>query len=236
MQVVEVAKSTRLDAFALSAFECLSSRRQAQGIVKSGGIVVNGAAARGPTCWVDAGDLVSLLAPPTSDVDGDQTQYQRSVVGAENEGTRLQRFLAAAFAGVVSSRRAAHRAAKLGEVTVNGEVALADSLLVHAGDVVELRHRRDLARAQRDARGSGSGIEVCFEDEQCCVVWKPGGIDTNGSGQSERGGTLEQALRYEYGLVRRSAAPRAFNDGPRVCHRLDKVKCVSRASTSANRW
>ena len=137
------------------------------------------------------------------------------------EPQRLDRLAAATFAGLPSVK-AAHKAARRGELAVNGEVR-EPGAWVHGGDVVRFAPSR-----RKPPKVYERPIDVLFEDDHLAVVCKPPGIPV--SGNLHR--SLEHALPF-------NLEPTTGDDvlpWPYPVHRLDArtgglVIVAKRAST-----
>lgn len=137
-----------------------------------------------------------------------------------SERWRLDRYCAQCFARI-PSKASARKAAKRGEILLNGERA-ETSRFVRPGDVLEL-----LESARRPHAVFELAVPVVFEDAHLAVVNKPAGVWTSGARQR----TLENALPPNLQVSAEVDALRR----PRVVHRLDAptqglVACAKTAS------
>lgn len=128
----------------------------------------------------------------------------RAVVGAQDAGARLDRFLSLEL---MPSKASARKAAKRGDVLLNGQ-PVESSRIVQAGDQVVLLASSKGAHKVLELR-----VPVLYEDDWMAVVDKPAGLATSGSKYR----TLEHALPFNLGP---SPLPHALA-APRVVHRLD---------------
>lgn len=126
-----------------------------------------------------------------------------AVVPPSDAGTRLDRWLVAAFAG--RSRRQLMAAAKAGLVRVNGRRERPGHVLA-GGERVELRiEPTEEARPTPTPRGRG--VEVVHRDDDLLVVCKPPGVPCHGGAGIRARRTLLELLREDvlagFGLVHR---------------------------------
>jgi RluA family pseudouridine synthase len=128
----------------------------------------------------------------------------RAVVGADNDGARLDRFLSL---DLMPSKASARKAAKRGDVLLNG-ATVESSRIVRQGDQVVL-----LASTKGPHKVLELRVPVVYEDAWMAVVDKPAGLATSGSKHR----TLEHALPFN---LSPSTLPHALA-APRVVHRLD---------------
>ena len=100
----------------------------------------------------------------------------RWILGADDAGVRLDKFLAAAAR--LGSRPRAAIAIERGKVFVNGiEVARkAASLRLAAGDVVRVWMDRPGSARRRHALGESHDLHILFEDDALVVLNKPAGL------------------------------------------------------------
>ncbi|MEZ4319817.1 MAG: RluA family pseudouridine synthase [Myxococcota bacterium] len=126
-------------------------------------------------------------------------------VVVEEEGDRVDRFASRVFARL-PTRGAARKAAKRGELLLNGQ-EVESSRFVRVGDVVSLR--------DGEVRHPACALtpELAYVDPRCAVVVKPAGLLVNGN----RHRTLEHALPN---ALPASSEPDALV-APRPVHRLD---------------
>jgi 23S rRNA pseudouridine1911/1915/1917 synthase len=135
------------------------------------------------------------------------------VVGPEDEGQRLDRFLADRLPGRSRSRLQAF--VREGCVSVEGEVRKKPGAPLAAGERVraelpEVDPRPDADRARRE-------LEVLHEDEHLVVVDKPAGLLTHRT----EGGT--EITLAELAEARWGPLPSAQGEGrPGIVHRLDR--------------
>ena len=132
-------------------------------------------------------------------------------VSAEEEGLRLDAYLAARVTGV--SRARIKRLIEDGDVLIGGRVAK-PSHKVRAGEEVEVELT---APPPLDLVAEDIPLDVTYEDDDIIVINKPAGLVVH-PGAGTPSGTLANALAHHF---RRLPAP-----GPRlrpgIVHRLDK--------------
>jgi 23S rRNA pseudouridine1911/1915/1917 synthase len=135
-------------------------------------------------------------------------------VSADEEGSRLDRFLAAAAR--LGSRATAKAALERGQVFVNDAEADAQqaSVPLRSGDVVRVwRDRPGSARRRTGAFRSGD-LQILFEDDRLVVVNKPAGLLTVPLARRETAPSVYAQLREHLrGHTRRQ---------PLVVHRIDR--------------
>jgi 23S rRNA pseudouridine1911/1915/1917 synthase len=134
----------------------------------------------------------------------------RIEVGPEDEGARLDQFLARPL----GSRARAQRAMDRDGVTVDGRPA-PKRHRVSRGEVVEVDPSlAELPPGPGTAAGGGPAPSVVYEDDHLLVVDKPAGLVVH-PGRGHRAGTLVQAL-----TGRTAGGPDAERAG--IVHRLDR--------------
>lgn len=150
-----------------------------------------------------------------------KTSKARWIVSSDEQGIRLDRFLAAAER--VGSRGRVRAALDRGQVFVNDVEASGKdaAILLTAGDVVRLWLDRPGSGKRRSSFTAG-GLQILYEDESLLVVNKPAGLLTVplgrgpstalGAGKSSR--SVYQLIAEHFGSRRRST--------PFVVHRIDR--------------
>jgi 23S rRNA pseudouridine1911/1915/1917 synthase len=140
-------------------------------------------------------------------------ETRRLVVGAEDDGKRLDRYLSAAIADL--SRQRLKGLILAGVVLVNQSVTTDPAHKVRPGSEIDLEIPAAVAA---EPLGEDIALKVIFEDEHLIVVDKPAGLVTHPAPGNETG-TLVNALIAHCGHelsgiggVRR----------PGIVHRLDK--------------
>ncbi len=133
------------------------------------------------------------------------------VVGEEDAGLRLDRFLATR-AGELSRTRIQELIAE-GRVAVNG-VMTKPSHRVEAGEQVGIEIPPTAAPG---VAAEAIPLDVLYEDEDLAVINKPAGIVVH-PGAGESSGTLVGALLYRFGSLSMIGGPLR----PGIVHRLDK--------------
>jgi 23S rRNA pseudouridine1911/1915/1917 synthase len=133
-------------------------------------------------------------------------------VSAEDEGARLDAYLAAHVAGWSRSR--IQRLIEEGDVLVAGRAAVKPSYRVRAGDHVEV----ELAPpAHAEFAPEDIPVEVVYEDDDLVVVNKPAGMVVHPAA-GVAGGTLANALAHHF----RQLSTRGGQARPGIVHRLDR--------------
>ncbi len=137
-----------------------------------------------------------------------ETPARLIVVGAQGNGERLDRYLAAQLPGVSRSR--VQQWIEEGAVRRNGLEARARSI-VYEGDEIGFRERsapQDLAHAPE-----AMPLDIVWEDESIMVLNKPAGLVVHPGAGNWSGTLLNGLLAYDASLA---AVPRAG-----IVHRLD---------------
>ncbi|HTU27886.1 MAG TPA: RluA family pseudouridine synthase [Solirubrobacteraceae bacterium] len=134
----------------------------------------------------------------------------RLAVGAEDAGTRLDRFLAEPL----GSRARAQAQIEAGAVTVDGR-AVAKRHVLAAGETVLVELPEEPPAPAGPLEGEGTLFTVAFEDEHLMVVDKPAGVVVHPA-RGHRTGTLSQAL------AARGAGGGEDPSRAGIVHRLDR--------------
>ena len=137
---------------------------------------------------------------------------QRFVVGEEEAGQRLDRYLAERLPGM--SRTRVQELIEEGHVLVQGASGK-PSQRVKAGMTVEVEV---LPRPAHEARPEPIPLEILYEDEDVIVVNKPAGMTVHAGAGTTRG-TLVNALMHRFGQLSTVSGPLR----PGIVHRLDKT-------------
>lgn len=148
---------------------------------------------------------------PTSE---DERDASRFLVDAASSGMRLDRFLGAQCAGVLSRSRI-QALIEGGDVTVGGVAPRLSKRKVAAGETVELTIPEAL---DPDPVAEDIPIRVLFEDAALVVVDKPAGLVVH-PGPGNWTGTLVNALLHHCGT---SLSGIGGVKRPGIVHRLDK--------------
>lgn len=133
------------------------------------------------------------------------------VVDRENEGVRLDTFLASQIEGW--SRARLQHLITDEEVLVNGKPAKS-SYKLNANDEIEIEL---IASPTTSFAPENIPLEIVFEDEALIVVNKPAGLVVHPAAGS-RTGTLANALAYHFERLSRKAG----EVRPGIVHRIDK--------------
>ena len=133
------------------------------------------------------------------------------VVGSNENGVRLDQFGRVHFPLYLPSRNGARKAAKRGLLLVDGQ-AREPGCVLSEGQHIQLQRDNRPVRRVLPVR-----LDVIYEDEWLAVVFKPGGMLTNGNAFR----TLENALPHN---LTPSSAPDALKRLHPV-HRLDRATC-----------
>ncbi len=133
-------------------------------------------------------------------------EIREQVVGPDDDGVRLDRFIAS----MVASRAQAQKAIADGRVMVNGQKVV-KSRSVHAGQRVEVAVPAE--RAAATVSEEQTSVPIVYQDESIVVVDKPAGMVVHPA-PGHHGVTLVEALGG-----RTAGGP---EDRPGVVHRLDR--------------
>jgi len=136
----------------------------------------------------------------------------RLEVPAEEEGERLDRFLARAIEG--ATRSALQRILKEGGVRVDGALVSKPGLRLRRGMAIELFLAEPEAAPLEP---EPIPLDVLYEDEAILVVVKPAGLVVH-PGHGRRRGTLVHALLGRPTRLASTGSP----DRPGIVHRLDR--------------
>ncbi|KAJ3090830.1 hypothetical protein HK102_002524 [Quaeritorhiza haematococci] len=109
------------------------------------------------------------------------------VVSAEDSGVKLHKYVRKYFPLLVPSKQQCHTAFKRQQVLVNGNPVSETYTVVEGERVTMLRPKEDVDRARDFIK-----VEVCFENDDVAIVWKPSGVTPN----NQPSKTLEVALKY----------------------------------------
>jgi 23S rRNA pseudouridine1911/1915/1917 synthase len=141
----------------------------------------------------------------------------RYVVPAEEQGRRLDQFLAAAIGDV--SRNRVQQLIGRGEVLVN-EKAQRASYLVESGDRISVLGEVNAPALKAEAENIP--LDIVYEDDALAVINKPAGMMVHaGAGASDKlrnRGTLVNALLHHF----RNLSELGGELRPGIVHRLDK--------------
>lgn len=137
--------------------------------------------------------------------------FQHFLTGAEDEGQRVDRWLAARLPE--SSRSRIQAAIAAGRVRVAGRPARR-SLRIRAGQSIEVALE---AAPSFDAAPEPIALDILYEDDDLIAINKPAGLVVH-PGAGVRSGTVAGALLYRYGRL--STVGGATRPG--IVHRLDK--------------
>ena len=142
-----------------------------------------------------------------------KTSKARWIVSSDEQGIRLDRFLAAAER--VGSRSRVRAALDRGQVFVNDVEASGKDAAVSltAGDAVRLWLDRPGSGKRRSSFTAG-GLQIVYEDETLLVVNKPAGLLTVPLGRGTPSSSVYQLIAEHFGSRRRST--------PFVVHRIDR--------------
>jgi 23S rRNA pseudouridine1911/1915/1917 synthase len=146
-------------------------------------------------------------APETADAE-----VLTFAASAEDEGARLDAFLAARVAG--ASRSRLKQWIDDGEVLVSGRAAKPSHRL-RAGDTVELEAPAPLTAS--DFAPEDIPLDIVHEDDSIVVVNKPAGLVVHPAA-GIRAGTLANALAFHFRQLASGGGPAR----PGIVHRLDR--------------
>lgn len=140
-----------------------------------------------------------------------EIQEIREVIVEENEGTRIDAFLADEFSDI--SRSIIKKLIKDGMVTVNG-VAVKPRYLVKKGDTLNLTvpEEEEFQLVAEDIP-----LEIIYDDEDVAVINKSQGMVVH-PGTGNKTGTLVNALLHHFD----SLSTLSGEDRPGIVHRIDK--------------
>jgi len=144
-------------------------------------------------------------------VEKPSATLQSFLVGAEDQGQRVDRWLAARLPE--TSRTHIQQAIAAGRVRVAGEAARS-SLRLRAGQPVEIEL---IAAPPIAAEPEAIPLDILYEDEDLVAIHKPAGLIVH-PGAGAQSGTVAGALLYRYGRL--STVGGATRPG--IVHRLDK--------------
>jgi 23S rRNA pseudouridine955/2504/2580 synthase len=138
-----------------------------------------------------------------------KSQVTQAIVGAEDEGRRLDNHLLGVCKGVPKSH--VYRIIRSGEVRINGGRAAASDRL-RAGDVLRLPPMRMAGRREEIVAGAEikADLPILYEDEALLAIDKPDGIAVHG-GSGLSFGVIE--------ALRRQRPEARFLE---LAHRLDR--------------
>jgi 23S rRNA pseudouridine1911/1915/1917 synthase len=144
---------------------------------------------------------------------GDPSRNVELVASAENAGTRLDAYLAAAVADLSRSR--AKRLIEDGHVAIGGATVVEAKRPVNAGDRVRIALPPPLPAAPV---AEPIPLDIVYEDEDLIVIDKPAGLVVHPA-PGHSGGTLVNALIAHCGA---SLSGIGGVRRPGIVHRLDK--------------
>jgi len=144
-------------------------------------------------------------------VESAVAEPQILVVTAEDEGSRLDRFLVECLGA--HSRSWWQRRIRAGDVLVNGR-AVKTGYALDAGDQVSIQAAQEPPPAIRPV---DLPLDVLYEDDEVIVVSKSAGLVVHPPGPSELP-TLAGALLARYGVLADASGPLR----PGIVHRLDR--------------
>ena len=156
------------------------------------------------------GEVFDGAVSPVTDSSADSRNF---CIEVEDEGERLDRFLARASSDLSRSRL--QSLIKSGHVEVNAEVVKKPRHSLASGDRIriEIPPPDSVELLPEDIP-----LSVLFEDDYLIVVDKPAGLVVH-PGAGNAGGTLVNALLYHCGGQLSRAGD---SDRPGIVHRLDK--------------
>ncbi|HEV2388374.1 MAG TPA: RluA family pseudouridine synthase [Candidatus Acidoferrales bacterium] len=136
---------------------------------------------------------------------------RRFIVGVEDAGSRVDRYLAARLPEF--SRTRIQQELARGRIRVSGGM-VKPSHRLEAGESIELAL---VPEPPRRVLPEAIPLEILYEDQDFAAVNKPAGIVVH-PGAGIRSGTLAAALLHRYGRLSSIGGP----DRPGIVHRLDK--------------